>query len=525
MRSFLAAFLLAMCLAAVLTPAVRWLAFRVGAVATPGGRHVHGRATPRLGGIAIALATCAPLCALFIVDSGVARIIREESSLAAGLLIGGVALCSVGVIDDARGVRASYKLAAQVVAAGVAYGSGFRIEAIHVPLLGALPMGVFALPVTVLWIVGITNAVNLIDGLDGLAAGVVFLAAGTNFAVAWISTNVFVAVLMAAVMGSLLGFLFYNFNPARIFMGDSGSYFLGFVLATSSLAGASHKASTAVSLLVPIIALGLPIFDTLFSMVRRMLERRPLFSPDRGHIHHRLLDMGITHRRAVMILYGVSVALTVAAIGISVGRQWETGLALACATVVMVGLVRFVGYFEYLRVPRNQRDRLYDPHAERLRRCLPGFIQRLGVVQSDEAVWLEVASVARGADLAWFEVATVEANSNLELHHRWDAPDRKVRDLVAARFPVGQRGSARAVITFGWDSDTRLVTPHADILLQVIVDVIEQNLLRTASRLAPSLEHEREEQKRGSSASHSGLAPGPKARARTGFGTPSRESN
>ena len=160
-------------------------------------------------------------------------------------------------------------------------------------------MGVFALPVTVLWIVGVTNAVNLIDGLDGLAAGVTFFAAFTSFVIASISGSVFVALTMAALMGALVGFLFFNFNPARIFMGDSGSYFLGFVLATTALAGGGlqQKASTAVSLLVPVLALGVPIFDTLFSMFRRVLERRPIFSADRGHVHHRLLDIGLTHRR------------------------------------------------------------------------------------------------------------------------------------------------------------------------------------------------------------------------------------
>ncbi|MBK8995837.1 MAG: undecaprenyl/decaprenyl-phosphate alpha-N-acetylglucosaminyl 1-phosphate transferase [Myxococcales bacterium] len=296
MRSYVAAFLVAMVVGAVLTPLVRLVALRLGAVAVPGGRHVHRAPVPRLGGISIAVALCAPLVALFLVDSTVAMGFRHAARLLVGMVIGATALCVVGVIDDTKGVRAPVKLGVQVAAAVVAYYSGFRIEAVHLPVGGALSMGVFALPITVLW-VGITNAVNLIDGLDGLAAGVVFFAAVTNFVVAYISDSIFVAVLMAAMMGSLIGFLFYNFNPARIFMGDSGSYFLGFVLATSSLAGASQKTSTTVSLLVPVVALGVPIFDTLFSMVRRVLERRPVFSPDRGHIHHRLLDLGITHRR------------------------------------------------------------------------------------------------------------------------------------------------------------------------------------------------------------------------------------
>ena len=426
--------------------------------------------------------------ALFVVDSGVARIIRDQSRLAVGLLVGGIALCGVGVVDDVKGVRAAYKLAVQIVVAVIAFTAGFRIDAVHVPLFGALSMGVFALPVTVFWIVGITNAVNLIDGLDGLAAGVVFFAAGTNFAVAWISTNVFVAVLMAAVMGALIAFLFYNFNPARIFMGDSGSYFLGFVLAATSLTGASHKASTAVSLLVPIVALGVPIFDTLFSMVRRMLERRPLFSPDRGHIHHRLLDMGITHRRAVMILYGVSVTMTIAAIGISLDRQWETGIALVCATLVMVGLVRFTGYFEYLQAAGRQRKHLYDRHAEGLRRVVPALLQRMSALRSEDEVWEELCHLAEDLRFACVEILVAE-DSGERLLQQWTAGEN-VRDLVTARFAVSGGAQARAILRFSWSSDTAQVSPQCDILLQIVVDAVERALTRAASDLVPGPERD-----------------------------------
>src|SRR5262249_29060533 len=180
--------------------------------------------------------------------------------------------------------------------------------------------------------------------------------------VGWVGGLVFVALVSAATAGAVFGFLFYNFNPARIFLGDSGSYFLGYILAVTSLV--SQKASTAVSLLVPVVALGVPIFDTLFAMVRRILERRSVFSPDRRHIHHRLLDMGITQRRAVLIIYGFSVALTVAALGISIGRSWQVGAAMLGASAVLVGLVRFVGYFELMHLRSRQRARLRSRDTE-----------------------------------------------------------------------------------------------------------------------------------------------------------------
>jgi UDP-GlcNAc:undecaprenyl-phosphate/decaprenyl-phosphate GlcNAc-1-phosphate transferase len=467
MRSYIAAFVLAAVVAALLTPLVRALALRIGAVSVPGGRHVHGQTIARLGGVSIAFAFMAPILALFVVDSGVAQTIRDNDRLAIAIIAGGVAMCLMGLVDDIRGIRAVHKLGVQVAAASLAFACGFRISAVNLPLIGDLSMGVFAFPITVLWIVGVTNAVNLIDGLDGLAAGVVFFAAVTNFVVAYISGSTLVAVLMAAMMGALIGFLFYNFNPARIFMGDSGSNFLGFVLASTSLAGASQKASTAVSLLVPVVALGVPIFDTLFSLVRRWLERRPLFSPDRGHVHHRLLDLGVTHRRAVLILYAISVILTVAAIGISLGRSWQVGVALLAVTAV------------------SQKARLYDCHTERLRRLIPELLAHFEEARREADAW---DALTRAMDQANFGYCEVGDRTGPEFAYRWSAPGSDPRDrrrLVAAEFPVGRDDNARATIRFGWHAESEDVSPESQILLQVIVDGFENRLFALGSKLAP----------------------------------------
>ncbi|MFI5301006.1 MAG: glycosyltransferase family 4 protein, partial [Polyangiales bacterium] len=335
-------------MAAILVGPVRAMARRLGAVSLPGGRHVHKAATPRLGGVAILFGVLVPLSILFNVDAGAAVALRAESTRAIGIAVGGAFMCAIGFIDDVRGVRALYKLFAQIAAATVAWMTGFRIESVHLPIIGDLSMGIFSYPVSTIWIVGIINAINLIDGLDGLAAGVAIFAALTNFVVAYLAESTLVALVMVALLGATLGFLFHNFNPARIFMGDSGSYFIGYVLATCAIIGSYQKASTTVSILVPVLALGVPILDTLFAIVRRFLERRPLFSPDRGHIHHRLLDMGLTHRRVVLIIYGVSVAFTASGIAIALGRQWQIGIALLSATVVLVALIKFVGYVEQI---------------------------------------------------------------------------------------------------------------------------------------------------------------------------------
>lgn len=339
MLTYAAAFLTATLLAWVTTPLLRALALRLGAVSASGGRNVNRREIPRLGGVAIACSTLGPLIILFFVQTEVARIVRLSSTPVVGMMIGAAAMCAMGALDDVRPQRAGTKLIIQVLVALLAYSAGFHIPSLYLPWLGAVSVGPLDLPLTLLWIVGITNAVNLIDGLDGLAAGIALCAAATNLVVAVASGAVLVAIVMAAMMGALFGFLYYNFNPARIFMGDSGSYFLGFTLATASLAG-SQKASTAVSLLVPILALGLPIFDTLLSVIRRILERRSLFSPDRGHIHHKLLDLGLTHRRAVLALYSVSLLFALSALAISLGRDWVVGVALLVAALLVAGLVR-----------------------------------------------------------------------------------------------------------------------------------------------------------------------------------------
>lgn len=386
MRSYAFTFCVSLFVAVLLTPLARRLAIRIGAVGTPRARDIHERATPRLGGVAIAAAFFAPLLALAILDTEVAATLRAYPRLALGLLFGGIGIGALGLADDTVGVRAGLKFAVQLCIACFAYAMGFRIQAVSIPLLGVWEMGVFALPITVLWIVGIVNAVNLIDGLDGLAAGVIFFAALTNFVIAVIGAQIFVAVVMATIMGAMVGFLFYNFNPAHIFMGDSGSYFLGYLLATTSLTGAMQKTSTAVSLLVPIVALGVPIFDTLFSMLRRKLERRPVFSPDRGHVHHRLLDMGITHRRAVVLLYGVSILMTVSAIAIALGRSWESGLALLVASVVLTGLIRFVGYFDYVR---RRRWALRPDHD-----AVDAALARPAVAEASESTVIEIPAGA-----------------------------------------------------------------------------------------------------------------------------------
>ena len=412
-----ATFLTSLLVALVITPLIRRTALRFGAVSAPGGRNINKVEVPRLGGVAIALAAILPLCGLLVLETGASLAVQRQGLEMAGLAFGALLMCIIGAWDDIRGLRARHKLLAQVLVAGLAYATGFRIQAVALPVVGVWDMGVFALPVTLLWIVGIINAVNLIDGLDGLAAGVVFCAAGTTLVTASVGGMVFVASVMAALMGSLFGFLFFNFNPARIFMGDSGSYFLGYVLATASLIG-NLKSSVTVSLLVPVLALGLPIFDTLFSLVRRAVEKQPLFAADRGHLHHRLLDLGFTHKRAVLTLYGLTLILTFSAIAVSLGRDWQLGFALVVALTIIAGLLRFASGFVVTsgsasRSPNQTPSRL----VVRMRTQLPETLHRLTASPSKQQSTLD--EFARHVGLG--ECQLVEAET---------APMRRVRGMV-----------------------------------------------------------------------------------------------
>jgi UDP-GlcNAc:undecaprenyl-phosphate GlcNAc-1-phosphate transferase len=444
---------------------------------------VNVRAIPRLGGLAICGAFFAAIAALYASEASAALVLRADVGRLFGLVLGAVGLCVVGAIDDARRLPALYKVYAQIAAGVVAFAFGYRISAVWLPWVGTLFMGSFALPVTLLWIVGITNAINLIDGLDGLAGGVAFCAALTNLVVAVITGNAFVAVAMSALLGAIAGFLFFNFNPARIFMGDSGSYFVGFVLGTMSLVGA-QIASTAVSLLVPILALGLPIIDTLFSMLRRVLERRSPFDPDRGHIHHRLLDMGFTHKRAVLVLYGMCVVFTASAIVVALCRTWAVGIALLAATVAVVVLVRFVGYFDYLLLLRRDHAHLRSPDAELLRQTVPDVLVRLSTAPTEaDALRAMTHMVERGCLIS----AEVVARSPSAAPWSWPPkPPAPAPKVVTTRFPLGPDASARADLRVDWEAASGIVTPQSEVLLQLVADALTTALARTTSDYAPA---------------------------------------
>ena len=319
------AFLTAFVLSLIFTPIAIRIAPKIGAVDIPkDGRRMHTKPMPRFGGLAIFIGTTTAIA----VTLGTVHQFQ-------GIILGGILIYLLGIIDDLKTLSAKVKLVGQIGCASVVYAFGVRISFItnHFGDGGHNYFGgVTSFLITVIWIVGITNTVNLIDGLDGLATGVSAIASLCIAYATYIHGAYPDTIAMLAIAGGALGFLPFNFHPAKIFMGDGGSLFLGFMLATLSIVG-PVKSATIMAVIVPVLVLGLPIFDTAFAILRRLVNHRPIMEPDKGHLHHRLMAAGLGQRRTVMTLYGISGVMGVAAVLFSRDLFVETAGLLAIAAM------------------------------------------------------------------------------------------------------------------------------------------------------------------------------------------------
>lgn len=305
-------FAAALVIGLVVTPVVRGYAHHRGLLDQPGGRKVHEVPIPRLGGVAMAIAIAVAIGGATIANPDLGSTLGLRPNRAPAILAGVGLLLVVGIVDDVRGMRALVKLAFQLAAATLAWWLGLSIDHLYFPW-GSLELGPLALPVTVAWIVGVINAVNLIDGLDGLAAGVVLTVLGAFGLLAAADGVDPTLFIVAATIGAAVGFLAYNLHPATIIMGDTGSMVLGFVVAAVAISlvqdGVYPQAPW-----VPIVALGVPIADTVWAVVRRTARGEPFFVADRGHIHHQLLRLGLGQRDAMLLLTAVSAGLGILAV-------------------------------------------------------------------------------------------------------------------------------------------------------------------------------------------------------------------
>lgn len=349
---YLITFVLAFIVAFSTTPIVRNLAVKIGAVDVPkDDRRMHTKPIPLMGGAAIITGFIVSLAFDLVTTSNLVKPGREIL----GLLIGIFLIMIEGVLDDVFTLKAKVKLALQLVAAiSVVVISDTRIETITNPFssdpyLNLSPY--ISYPLTVLWIVGITNAINLIDGLDGLAAGVSSISSLSLFIVSMLRTDilsveliVYTAVITAALAGSTLGFLPFNFNPAKIFMGETGSAFLGFTLGVISIQG-TMKSYAAISIAIPLLVLGLPLFDTTFAIIRRLISGKPIMQADRGHLHHRLIDMGLSQKQSVVIMYTASAALGLCAIVLADRGAISAIILLLALSIFIIGGSRYMTDF------------------------------------------------------------------------------------------------------------------------------------------------------------------------------------
>lgn len=326
MANYFIAFFSALIIAFILTPPARHLAFKVGALDIPKEpRKIHKKPMPYFGGLAIYVAI---ISCMFVY--------MPHSRTNIAVIVGATIIVLTGIVDDMFGMNAKLKLLMQIIAAAVAIYGGVKIHFITNPLseTGISLLRNLTIPITLFWIVGITNTINLIDGLDGLASGVASIAATTLLFTAALKGYDFIVMQCAIIAGASLGFLPFNFNPAKIFMGDTGALLLGYMLAVTSVLG-MVKSVAAVALIVPVFALGIPIFDTAFAIIRRYINKKPIMEADKDHLHHKLMKKGLNQRQTVLVMYFISTVLGLAAI-IVADAEPAVGFTVVGVVVVLI---------------------------------------------------------------------------------------------------------------------------------------------------------------------------------------------
>jgi len=343
MGLLLGSFLLAFSVSIGLTPYVRKFAFKLNAVARPNHRTIHKGVIPRFGGIAVFVAFLAGTVLMILLSDEKFAALHREALV---FLFAGSIILWLGIYDDIKGANCYQKFSIQVIAGLIVILFGYKITAVVNPFGIPIFLGIFSVPVTLLWIVGITNAINLIDGLDGLAAGISLGAAIIMVFISLYFSNIISAFPAAILAGAIGGFLVFNSNPAKIFLGDSGSLLIGFLLACFSING-TFRDSSAVAIYIPMVVLGIPILDTILAILRRIRKRIHLFQADKEHIHHRLLQLGFSHKKAVLLLNGISYFWGMVALAIFiVNEPYSFLLLLPVLCTILIGL-RKLGYSKY----------------------------------------------------------------------------------------------------------------------------------------------------------------------------------
>ena len=357
------AFLLAFIVSFMATPYTIKIAHKIGAVDVPKDkRRMHKRAMPKFGGPAVILGFIVSMIYLIIIMTieGSLDLFTEQEygKKLLGVLLGIGAITITGIFDDTKTLKPWQKLIGQVIAATIVVIFGIKIEHLNIPFLYKVGLSdVFSTILTILWIIGVTNAINLIDGLDGLSSGISLISCISLLIIFLMNGSPMIAtIIVTAVSGALVGFLPYNFSPAKTFIGDTGSNFLGFMLAVVSILGVAKTYTMAV-IVLPVIVLGLPIFDVMFAIIRRIAKGKSIkavFKPDKGHLHHKLVEKGFSQKQAVLILYGLSASLGMFAIIL-----FDSGIWKALSFLLMIIASVAIGYRNFLK-DKDDKPKLID---------------------------------------------------------------------------------------------------------------------------------------------------------------------
>lgn len=458
MTTSVIAFAIAFAAGIILTPLARTLGRRLHLVDVPDGfRKIHTSPIPLAGGYAILAAFFVPLLLLHWFDRDtVATLLDDRYTSLSSLFLGAFVALFLGGADDLWDLRPRWKLLLQLVAASVAFFGGFAIARVSNPFGPPIALGLLSYPVTLLWFLGCMNAINLLDGMDGLAAGVGLFVSLTLLVVSVLMRQVPGVFLLASLSGALLAFLVFNFNPASIFLGDAGSMVIGFLIAGLSLMS-SIKAEAAVALLIPFIALGLPIFDTVLAMIRRWARRMPISAADRHHVHHALLSVGMSQRKAALLLYSVCIVLGTAALLMCEGRNTVAlGVLAVLGIMAMVG-VRVFNILDFAEI----RDRIlvdFDHNRRKNQAALAveHALLRMENVQTPEALWnvlhealaalelddavLELRQNGSARQLEWHAAPPNGDNAERRFADQWSlARQLRFRDTIYGRIEVWKR--------------------------------------------------------------------------------------
>lgn len=484
MRSYLILFGISLCLSLLLTPFVRRFATRIGAVDVPDNeRRIHKRITPRMGGLGIYLAFLLTLCVVPFLQTAVGEFFLQNLSFYAVIVGAATLVFGLGVYDDLRGAPPLAKVVVQVIAAIPLHALGFGIQALNLPFLGEYNFPYWlSFPLTALWVVGITNAFNLIDGIDGLAAGASAFALSAILFFSAIGANPVVSTTAIILIGAVIGFLYFNFYPATIFLGDSGSLFLGFMVAALSLAGA-QKSTTTVAIAIPLVSFGLPVLDVGLTLFRRFISGQGLLQGDRGHIHHRLLDHGLSQRQTVILLYGVCGLFSLFGVMLINPNRSQPALIFCMVGVIVVIGVQKLRYPEFEELGNSIRRRVAR-HRKNLSVNV-GVRHRSSDLKKAETIADLLSALSRLAVATEFEGVKLQlANFSFPL------PSQNILDAAESngwRLPTGDtKVVANQPLTLMFETNGIFVeemTPESNYWTLTIPLIYQEKILGTLSFL------------------------------------------